>query len=113
MAELGGLYQAAARKADLASQWPVYDGVAGVPGGTHFIIQLHKSLAALDSSAVVAEALGAALGVDGTKRAAELAALAIEESRTDIYAFDPSISWAPDSWISADPGFWTPGRRPD
>ncbi|HYK82273.1 MAG TPA: hypothetical protein VEU55_03950 [Gemmatimonadales bacterium] len=109
-AELGQLFKAAATRAGIDTHWLAYDAVLGAPSGTHFLVQVYRSLAALDSAAVVAQAFGVALGPDGAKRVAELNAAAIAESRTDIYAIVPSISYPPEAWVQADPDFWKPTR---
>ena len=31
---------------------------------------------------------------------------AVESSEADLFAFDPQISYVPDSWLTSSPDFW-------
>ena len=50
----------------------------------------------------------AAMGPDGMKKLSELSAACIESSQTNLFQFNPKMSYAPEEWIKADPGFWKP-----
>ena len=50
----------------------------------------------------------AAMGAEGGKKAADLSAAAIETSQTNLFIFNPRISYVQDEWIKADPDFWKP-----
>lgn len=91
--EIGRLYHGAAARANVDTHCLVYDAVAGAPSGTHFVMRVYRSLGIVDSGVALAEAFGGALGPEGARRVEELSAAAIEESRTDIYGFDPLISY--------------------
>ena len=47
----------------------------------------------------------AALGPDGMKKLSELAAACIESSQTNLFAFNPKLSYVSDEWKKAD-SFW-------
>ncbi len=48
------------------------------------------------------------MGADGMKRMGELEAAAIEESQTNLFAFNAKMSYPRDEWVKADPDFWAP-----
>jgi len=37
-----------------------------------------------------------------------LSAAAIESSQTNLFAFNPRMSYPADEWVKADPEFWKP-----
>ena len=47
-------------------------------------------------------------GEDGMKKLADLSVAAIESSESNVFAFNPRMSYVPDEWIKADPDFWKP-----
>jgi hypothetical protein len=50
----------------------------------------------------------AAMGEDGMKKLEELSAASIESSETNLFAFNPKMSYVSDDWVKADPDFWKP-----
>jgi hypothetical protein len=42
------------------------------------------------------------------KKLNELSAAAIESSETNLFAFNPRMSYVSDDWLKADPAFWKP-----
>jgi hypothetical protein len=48
------------------------------------------------------------MGPDGMKKLSELSAACIESSQTNLFQFNPKMSYPPEEWIKADPGFWKP-----
>jgi len=106
-AELVKLYRDAYQKAMPDAHWAAYDAVYGQnAGGIHLIIVPMQSLSEADKNFAGSKKIQAALGDDGLKRAAELEAACMQESGTNIFAFNPRMSYVPDSWVQADPGFW-------
>jgi hypothetical protein len=73
-------------------------------GGIWLLITPMKSLDEVDKADADAAKFRENLG-DNMKRYRELAGAAIESSQRNIYAFDPEISYPPDTWVAADP-FW-------
>ncbi len=46
------------------------------------------------------------MGPDQMKKMADLSATAVESTETNLFMFNPKMSYAPDKWKTADPGFW-------
>jgi len=40
------------------------------------------------------------------KKLHELEADSLESSMGNLFSFDPAMSYPPDEWVKADPGFW-------
>jgi hypothetical protein len=109
-AELVKLFNSTMDKANLDVHFAIYNVVYGAPAGTVLIFTPHKSLAELDSLfANFDSTFNAALGPDGQKRMGELEAAAIQADVTNLYAFDPKMSYPPEEWAQADP-FWKPAK---
>jgi hypothetical protein len=67
-----------------------------------------KSASEIDKSFVTGKQVQEAMGAEGGKKAADLSAAAIETSQTNLFIFNPRISYVQDEWIKADPDFWKP-----
>ena len=102
------LYHDAYEKAALADEhWAVYDAWYGHnSSGTHIIVVPMKSLARIDQGMADSKKIEAAMGDDGQKKAAELEGACVKESEVNVFAFNPRMSYVPDSWTQADPSFW-------
>jgi hypothetical protein len=99
---------AASEKSDPQAHWACYEDVYGAPAGTFLFITPLKSASEIDHSLQQGKAFAAAMGEDGMKKLGELSAASIESSETNVFAFNPSMSYVPDEWIKADPDFWKP-----
>lgn len=106
--EGGKLIKAAMAKANPDAHWATYDAVYGAPEGTVLVITPRKSAAEIDSDLANDPKFMAAMGEDGMKRLGEISAAAIASSESNIFAFDPRISYVGPDWIKADPDFWKP-----
>lgn len=108
--ELVKLVNATLDKANMGVHSAIYNVVYGAPSGTVLILTPHKSLAELDTLfSSFDQTFMAALGPDGQKRMAELSAAAIQADVTNLFAFDPKMSYPPEEWIKAD-SFWKPAE---
>ena len=67
-----------------------------------------RSLAEVDQSLLDAKKFEAALGESGLKRLGELSAACIESSQTNLFQFNPKMSYPPKEVAAGDPNFWTP-----
>jgi hypothetical protein len=74
-------------------------------GGIWLLITPMKSLDEVDQANANSAKFMQNMGDTNMKRYRELAGLAIESSQRNLYAFDPSMSYVQDEWVSADP-FW-------
>jgi hypothetical protein len=41
------------------------------------------------------------------KKLDAMEASCLESVQTNLFAFDPKMSYPPDAWVKADPDFWT------
>jgi hypothetical protein len=48
------------------------------------------------------------MGEDGMKKLSELESSAVEFTQTNLFLFNAAMSYPPDAWVKADPGFWKP-----
>jgi hypothetical protein len=83
-----------------------YEDVYGAPGGTFLFFTPLQSASEIDHSLQQSKQFAAAMGEDGMKKLGELSAASIESSETNVFAFNPRMSYVPDEWIKADPDFW-------
>ncbi|MGB0035281.1 MAG: hypothetical protein WBP79_07400, partial [Candidatus Acidiferrales bacterium] len=95
-------------KANPDTHWAMYYGVYGVPALTAIVITPLRSATEIDHAMAQEPKFGAALGDDGMKKLSELSAIAIESSETNLFAFNPRMSYVEESWVKADPDFWKP-----
>jgi len=42
------------------------------------------------------------------KKLSDLEAAAVETSQSNLFSFNPRMSYPPDAWVKADPDFWAP-----
>ena len=88
-------------------QWASYQSVFGAPGDTFLIFIPRKSAAEIDRAFAQGKQFEAAMGEEGMKQMRELSAAAIESSETNLFAFNPRMSYVSEEWTKADPEFWT------
>ena len=88
--------------------WATFQGAYGPEGNTYLIFTPMKSASEIDKSFVTGKQVQDAMGAEGGKKAADLSAAAIETSQTNLFIFNPRISYVQDEWIKADPDFWKP-----
>ena len=88
--------------------WATYAAVYGSPDNTYVIFNPMKSAEEIDKSFAQGKEFEAAMGEAGMKKLNELSAAAIESSQTNLFAFNPRMSYVSDDWIKADPEFWKP-----
>jgi hypothetical protein len=85
-----------------------YQVLYGSHDGTYLFFTPLKSAADVDREIAHTKDFESAMGEDGMKRLAELSASAIEWSETNLFAFNPAMSYVSPEWIKADPEYWTP-----
>jgi hypothetical protein len=107
--DLVKMYKSTYGKAAPNAKWAVFDSMYGMEnGGLHLVFIPMRSMAEIDQSLLDAKKFEAALGMDGLKRLGELSAACIESSQSNLFQFNPKMSYPPDEWVKADPGFWKP-----
>ena len=105
--EVVKLYQKGCEKIP-ECHWAMYQVVYGLEDGTYIIFNPMKSAAEIDHSFTMMKGFAEALGEDGMKRMSELIAAATESAETNLFAFNPRMSYASEEWIKTDPEFWKP-----
>ncbi len=94
------------------THWATYQGQYGLEDGTYIIFNPMKSAAEIDREASDWVKFTSAMGEDGMKKLNELTAAAIDSSETNLFAFNPRMSYVSEDWIKADPEFWKPKPAP-
>ena len=74
------------------------------------VITAMKSASEIDRSFAQGKEFEAAMGEDGMKKLSELSAAAIESTQSNLFAFNPRMSYVSDDWVKADPDFWKPAH---
>jgi len=88
--------------------WVMFQQVYGTGGASYVVLIPMKTLGDVDHSFAEGKAFVEALGKDGLKKLEELEASCIEEEQTNLFHFNPAMSYVPDAWVKADPDFWKP-----
>jgi len=107
--ELVKMYMEGYGKATSDVHWATYQSMYGADnGGVYIVFNAMKSLAETDNGFGDSKKFEAQLGADGMKKLAELTASCVEDTQTNLFAFNPKLSYISDAWVKADPGFWKP-----
>ncbi|MGB9234360.1 MAG: hypothetical protein WCC04_08095 [Terriglobales bacterium] len=102
------MYQAGFEKIE-GAHWALYQAVYGREDGTYIVFNPIKSASEIDR-----EFGGdwpkfmAAMGEDGMKKLADLTAATVDSSETNLFMFNPRMSYVSEDWVKADPEFWKP-----
>lgn len=107
--DLVKLYVDAYGKAVPDEHWATYQSQYGTDnGGVYVVFISMKSLTEVDNGFGNAKKFAAQLGEDGLKKLSELTAASVQESQSNLFAFNPKMSYVADAWVKADPTFWKP-----
>ena len=91
------------------AHWAIFESVYGQDnGGVFLLFNPMKSLAETDRSFADSKKFAAALGESGMKKVEDMAASCIESTQTNLFLFNPKLSYPDDAWVKADPAFWAP-----
>ena len=92
--------------------WDLFESAYGQGnGGLYLAITKLKSLSEDDANMNVNKKLADKLGASGMKKLAELTAACLESEETNLFEFNPKMSYPMDAWVKADP-FWKPKATP-
>lgn len=92
-----------------SAHWATYQVAYGQqPNSTYVVFTPLKAAAEIDQEFTQDKDFVAAMGEDGMKKLGELESAAIESRQTNLFAFNPRMSYPPDAWVKADPDFWKP-----
>ena len=91
------------------TKWALFESVYGADnGGLFLVINPMKSLSEVEQGFADEKKFIAEMGEDKMKRLAELSASCIASEQTNLFRFNPKMSYPQESWIKADPAFWKP-----
>lgn len=88
------------------AHWAMYEAAYGQEDATYLVIVPLASLAEVDGFADQDKQFVDAMGEDGMKRLSELESSAVEFTQTNLFQFNPKMSYPRDEWIKSDPDFW-------
>jgi hypothetical protein len=95
------------------SHWATFEVAYGQqPNTTYAVFTALKSASEIDREFAQDKDFMAAIGEDGMKKLNELEAVAIESRQSNLFVFNPKMSYPADSWVKADPDFWQPKAAP-
>ena len=87
--------------------WAAYDNVYGAANAHAFFLPM-KSASEIDHNIASDKDFVAAMGEEGMKKLGELSSAAIDSIESNLFTFNPKMSYVSDEWIKADPSFWKP-----
>ena len=105
------LEKEAHEKAKQDEHYAYYQVVSGAPAGTYLVFRPMKSMAEMDVE-VHGKAYQDAVGEAGRDRLRELQKDTLLSSASQIFAFNPKISYSTKEFAAGDPDFWTPKPAP-
>lgn len=106
--ELVKKYIATYEKAVPTGHWAVYEAAYGAENGIYLFLTARQSAAELDRGPMEGKAIHDAFGDEGMKKVDEAFAACVQSSESQLFVFNPAMSYAPDNLIKADPEFWKP-----
>ena len=91
------------------AKWAVFESAYGANnGGVFAVFTPMKSLAEVDQEFADQKKFFDAMGEEKMKKLGEMEASCTESEQTNLFHFNPKMSYPADEWIKADPGFWKP-----
>ncbi len=107
--ELVKMYKKGYEKAVPDARWATYESQYGMDnGGVYVIFTPMKSASEVDRGMGNDKAFAAAMGEDGMKKLSELSAACLDSVQTNLFMYNPRLSYPSEEWIKADPSFWKP-----
>lgn len=93
-------------KGDPESHWGTFELAYGGDNGTFLVLTARKTLAEVDHNFMMEKQMNTAIGEENGKRMDELFASCVESMQSQLFAFNPAMSYPADEWIKSDPDFW-------
>ncbi len=91
------------------AKWAVFESAYGADNGGWFaVFNPMKSLAEVDQEYADQKKFFESMGEEKMKKLGELEAACVASEQTNLFHFNPKMSYPMDEWIKADPGFWKP-----
>jgi hypothetical protein len=88
--------------------WAMYQAMYGQGDVTYLVIVPMKSASEIDAIRGTDKQFAENMGEDGMKKLSELESSAIEFTQSNLFTFNPAMSYPRDEWVKADPDFWKP-----
>jgi hypothetical protein len=89
------------------AHWAMFEKQYGDKSGQTFIVVTPlKSLAEVDQRLTDDKKFADLAGPDQLKKLGDLAAASIDASESQLFSFDPAMSYVSDDWVKASPDFW-------
>ena len=89
------------------ASWAMFQKMYGEGSdSTYILVTPMTSLATIDDMQANGKKFMSSVGPDQLQVLREQLSKDVKSSESDLFAFDASISYAPDSWIKASPDFW-------
>ena len=89
------------------ARWAMFQKGYGVGSdNTYILVTPMESLAVVDAMHGNSKKFNDAVGEDQLATLRKGIDAAVESSEADLFAFDPQISYVPDSWLTSSPDFW-------
>jgi len=95
-------------KGDPDAHWGTFELVYGGDNGTYLVLTARKSLSEVDHGFAIEKQINSAIGEANGKKMDELFASCVESVQSQLFAFNPAMSYPADEWIKSDPDFWQP-----
>lgn len=101
------IYKNAYEKAVPEAHWAMFEAEYGTDL-SYLMITPIKSASYIDGEMAADEAFHKGMSANDAKKMSELAAASIESSQSNLFLFNPKMSYPRDTWVKADPAFWQP-----
>lgn len=89
------------------AHWAIYEEDFGANiGGRYIVISPLKSLAEIDHFRAAAKQLRSTISAEDMKKMEDLEASCFQSIQTNLFMFNPKMSYTPADWVKADPDFW-------
>ena len=105
--EAAKIIKAGYEKANVALPWASYQVSLGMPTPTYLVFLPMKSFDEIDASVARSKTMQEAYGEENQKKMTKLASDGYLTIDSNIFAFDPKMSYPAKEFIAADPEFWT------
>lgn len=102
------ILKAGYEKANLTLHWAIYQISSGMATPTFLVFIPMKSLDEVDAAASRSKTLQEAEGEENVKKLQTIAADAYVSVESNIFAFNPKMSYPSKEWAAGDPEFWKP-----
>ncbi|MDE3104503.1 MAG: hypothetical protein KGK08_04945 [Acidobacteriota bacterium] len=101
------------QKAGTGAKWSVFEIAYGKADGDVYLgLTALKSLADADAEIAEGKKFEAAAGEDGMKKLRDWNASTVLSVQTNLYIFNPKMSYPPPNWVAAEPDFWKAPAAP-